>query len=255
MDTRQVRDKSKITDAAEIEAKIRSAIQATERIADTAITGIQVRGHHVRVLTRTEQEAALLRTHDQWVNHAFEGARTRGEDWHPVKIDDVVKSAVVQENGHTIRDDFAESFCAANGLTGVKKAFWLSKGDRMAGSMVVYLASATEAQAILEQRTVKIGGQIAFTKEFHKMPRPIRCYNCNQYEHYQYRCKHPTTCGKCAQNHRTDSCTSGEKKCPACGDAHAVTDRGCPVYKRERSRLQQSGERYSDLNRPRRQHA
>ncbi|OAG36531.1 hypothetical protein AYO21_09262 [Fonsecaea monophora] len=75
----------------------------------------------------------------------------------------------------------------------------------MAGSMVVYLVGAIEAHAIPKRRTVKIEGQIAFVKEFHKMPRPIQCYN---YEH--------------PQNHRTDSCPSAETKCPACADAHAT---------------------------------
>ena len=255
VDTRRARDKSKIVDATEMEGHIREKIQEIPEVADIAVTGIQIRGHHVRVLTRTEEDAALLRTHDQWVNQAFEGARTRGEDWHAVKLDDVVKVVVLQEDGRTVREEFAGSFCAANGLTGVKKAFWLSKGDRVAGLMVVYLASATEAQAILKQRTVKIEGQIAFTKEFHKLPRPVRCYNCNQYGHYQSRCSQATTCGQCAQNHRTDSCTTGEKKCAACGEAHAVIDRGCPVYKRERTRLQQGGDRYRELSQPRHQHA
>jgi len=80
VDTRRVRDKSKIADAAEVEENIRQKIQVTPEIAGIAVTGIQIRGHHVRVLARTEKDAALLRTHDQWVNHAFEGARTRGED-------------------------------------------------------------------------------------------------------------------------------------------------------------------------------
>ncbi|KIW87201.1 uncharacterized protein Z519_12103 [Cladophialophora bantiana CBS 173.52] len=133
VDTRRVRDKNKMADATEMERNIRQKIQVIPEIADIAVTGIQIRG-----------------------------ARTRGEDWYPVKIDDVVRSAVVQEDGRTVRDDFAEAFCVANELTGVKKAFWLSKGDRIAGSMVVYLASPTEAQMILDQRTVKIGGQIAF---------------------------------------------------------------------------------------------
>jgi hypothetical protein len=189
------------------------------------------------------------------VNRAFEGARTRGEDWHPIKIDDVVKSAVVMEDGHTVNADFAAKFCADNGVTGVQKAFWLSKGDRPAGSMGVYLASADEARTLLDRRMVKIAGQIAYVKEFEKIPRPVRCYNCNQYGHYQSRCSYPTTCGRCAQSHRTDSCTSGEKKCPACADAHTVTDRGCPVYKREKARLHQGGGQQDEPAKPTKRYA
>ena len=76
------------------------------------MAGIQVREHHVQVLTSSERDAALLRINDIWVNDVFEGARTRGEDWHPIKIDDVVKAAVVKEDGHTIKENFAQTFLA-----------------------------------------------------------------------------------------------------------------------------------------------
>lgn len=163
---------------------------------------------NIRVLTPTEREAALLRTNDKWVNEIFEGARTRGEDWHPIKIDDVVKAVVVGEDGHTFKNGFAQMFCAENGVAGVMKSFWLSKGDNRTCSMAVFLASATEANRLLENRLVKIGGQIAFVSEYQKMPRPTRCYNCNRYGHYQARCVHNTTCGKCAGDHRSDTCTA-----------------------------------------------
>jgi hypothetical protein len=134
------------------------------------------------------------------------------------------------------------NFFADNGLTVVQKAFWVSSGDRPAGSMAVYLASADEARTIIDRRTIKIAGQIAYAKEFQKITRPVRCYNCNQYGHYQSRYSYPTTCGRCAQSHRRDSCTSGEKKCPACTR--------CP--RRHRSRLPRIQTRKSPLTAGRR---
>lgn len=239
IDTRRMKDKSglALTNICDTEERIKAVIQAFDATREVRITGIQVRGHNVRVLTGSEKEAALLRTNDTWVNQLFEGARTRGEDWHPVKIDDVVKAVVVKEDGHTLKDTFAQTFCEENGLTGVMEAFWLSKGNKLAGSMAVYLASREEAQRILANRLVKVGGQIAFASGYQRIARPTRCYNCNQYGHYQSRCANHTTCGKCSREHRSDECISSEKKCPACGDAHTVTDPGCPVYRREKARL------------------
>jgi hypothetical protein len=239
VDTRRAKDQTKaaLDNIPETEQRIKAAIQAIEALKEVEVTGIQVRGHNVRVLTPTEREAALLRTNDKWVDQIFEGARTRGEDWHPIKIDDVAKTAVVGEDGHTIKDDFAQLFSAENGVSGVMKSFWLSKGDKRTGSMAVFLASATEADRLRANRLVKVGGQIAFASEYVRMPRPTRCYNCNRYGHHQARCVHDTTCGKCAGEHRTSMCTATEKKCPACGEAHAVTDPGCPVYKREKANL------------------
>jgi hypothetical protein len=239
IDTRRAKDQSKaaLDNIPETEQRIKATIQAIEGLKEVEITGIQVRGHNVRVLTPTEREAALLRTNDKWIHEIFEGARTRGEDWHPIKIDDVVKAAVMSEDAHTIKDSFAQTFCAENGVSGVMKSFWLSKGDKRTGSMAVFLASATEAGRLRENRLVKVGGQIAFASEYQRMPRPNRCYNCNRYGHRQARCVFNTTCGRCAGDHRTDSCTATEKKCPACGEAHAATDPGCPVYKREKANL------------------
>ena len=234
-----MKDRSRIApeNAADMEKQITAAIKAGDETQDVQITGIQIRGHNVRVLTATEREATLLRTHDRWVNQLFEGARTRGEDWYPIKIDDVVKEVVVKEDGHTLKDNVAEMFCAGNGVTAVMKAFWISKGAKPTGSMVVFLASEEEAQRLTTNRLVKVGGQVAFASEYQRVARPVRCYNCNRYGHFQSRCVHATTCGKCSGEHRTDTCAATAWRCPACGDTHMVTDPGCPVYRRERFNL------------------
>ena len=45
----------------------------------------------------------------------------------------VVTAAVVKEDVHRVKEDFAQKFCAENGVTGVMKAFWLSGGNKPAG--------------------------------------------------------------------------------------------------------------------------
>lgn len=243
IDTRRIKDKSEMDTATNVEKRVKEVVRATGAIKDIPVMGIQVREHHVRVLTSTEEEAALLRTHDEWVNEVFEGARVRGEDWYPVKLDDVAKAAVIKEDGRTLQDGFAEMFCMENGVTGVMKAFWLSRGNKSTGSMAVFLAKPGDAQRMIRNRLVKVGGQVAYASEFHRVARPTRCYNCNQYGHYQARCVHATTCGICSRDHRTATCTAAEKKCPACGEAHTVTDPGCPVYMREKANLARADNR------------
>ena len=99
-----MKDKSNIAldNIPDTKKHLKTVIQAVDTLKEIKITGIQVRGHNVRVLTPTDKEAALLRTNDGWVNQVFEGARTRGEDWHPVKINNTVKAAVVKEDRYTI---------------------------------------------------------------------------------------------------------------------------------------------------------
>jgi hypothetical protein len=107
----------------------------------------------------------------------------------------VVKAAVVTEDVHTIKDAFAKRFCAENEVTGVMKVFGLSKGNKLTGSMAVFLASSEEAHRMIQHRLVKIGGQVAFAIELYKVARSPRGYNYNQHGHYQSRCIYNTTCG------------------------------------------------------------
>lgn len=155
-----MKDKSNIAlnNIPDTKKHLKAVIQAVDTLKEIKITGMQVRGHNVRVLTLTDKEAALLQTYDGWVNQVFKGARTRGEDWHLVKVDDVVKAAVVKEDGCTIQDSFSKKFCAENGVTGVMKTFWMSKGSKLRGSMVVFLASVEEARRMIEHQLVKIRG-------------------------------------------------------------------------------------------------
>ena len=63
-----------------------------------------------------------------------------------------------------------------------------------------------------------------------------RCNNCQGLGHFYKECKSPDfpICGKCSENHRTDSCTSLSRKCINCtkhGSSsidHAAFDHKCP---------------------------
>lgn len=116
-------------------------------------------------------------------------------------------------------------------------AYWISKGVKHTGSMVIHLANERDAQKAVDDGMVKIGGNIALVNEFHRILRPQRCFQCNEYGHLRARCTKAITCGKCSGGHETDKCTIQEHKCPACGGPHTVRDANCPVYQREKERL------------------
>lgn len=61
-----MKDKSNIAldNIPDIEERLKTVIHAVDTLKEIKITGIQVRGHNVRVLTSTTREAALLRTDD-----------------------------------------------------------------------------------------------------------------------------------------------------------------------------------------------
>ncbi len=62
-----MKDKSNIAldNIPDTEKHLKTVIQAVDTLKEIKITGIQVRGHNVRVLTLTDKEAALLRTNNR----------------------------------------------------------------------------------------------------------------------------------------------------------------------------------------------
>ena len=69
----------------------------------------------------------------------------------------------------------------------------------------------------------------------------MRCNNCQHFGHFAKECSTPEepVCGKCSENHRTDSCAKYERKCINCirnGDEeldHSVTYHGCPAVMKQ----------------------
>ena len=61
---------------------------------------------------------------------------------------------------------------------------------------------------------------------------PVRCLKCQGWNHFARECMaEHDKCGNCAGNHRTNSCTTPEKKCVSCNsDDHASWSRTCPVF-------------------------
>ena len=71
------------------------------------------------------------------------------------------------------------------------------------------------------------------------IPNPLRCFKCQKYGHHISRCRaSKPSCGKCAQEHLTEDCTSGGKfQCANCGEEHQAYSRSCLVWQREREIL------------------
>ena len=72
-----------------------------------------------------------------------------------------------------------------------------------------------------------------------------RCNNCQMFGHFVKDCPTPNShyCGKCSANHRTDSCSSNERKCINCirnnipESAHCTFDHKCPSLKKYQEHL------------------
>ncbi|KAB2568602.1 Nucleic-acid-binding protein from transposon X-element [Lasiodiplodia theobromae] len=219
----------------DIRARLQTALESQEATMEVKCCGITRNPNDaakVRVFLRTEEDEELVRSNLGWLETAFRGARIRGQQWHPVKVDNVNKLAILNDDRTTVRADASEKIGSENDVE-VTQVRWLSKpSNRLYGSAVVYLAKKSEADALLARRVIDVGGEAAYTNVFEHRPRPKRCFKCQSYDHLQFRCRAEERCVKCAgTGHREDGCSSSTVKCASCGGPHRADDRGCPKYR------------------------
>ncbi|KAF4310464.1 hypothetical protein GTA08_BOTSDO13986 [Botryosphaeria dothidea] len=218
----------------DIRARLQTALESqepTKEVKCYRITRNPSDAAKVRAFFRTEEDEELVRSNLGWLETAFRGARIRGRQWHPVKVDNVNKLAVLNDDRTTVRADAGQIIGAENDVE-VAQVRWLSKpSGRLYGSAVVYLAKKSEADALLARRVIDVGGEAAYTNVFEHRPRPRRCFKCQSYDHLQFRYRGEERCAKYAGiGHREDGCPSTTVKCAACGGPHRADDRGCPEY-------------------------
>ena len=81
-------------------------------------------------------------------------------------------------------------------------------------------------------KTVKIG--VLREKVRLYIPKPRRCFKCQQYGHGQNNCSHETVCCKCGEvdDHDYDRCDHNVC-CYHCGDSHEASSMECPKWKLE----------------------
>lgn len=69
------------------------------------------------------------------------------------------------------------------------------------------------------------------------VPNPTRCRNCQMYGHSESNCNRTVRCGRCGQpGHNQEDCQA-TPRCPACRGQHVISDRDCPVWRKERAKL------------------
>jgi hypothetical protein len=73
---------------------------------------------------------------------------------------------------------------------------------------------------------ISLGFRMYKTKLF--IPRPIQCFNCQQFGHMQSDCSKPRVCFKCGQQHENKQCTVDKPKCANCKGEHPSSSKTCP---------------------------
>ena len=109
------------------------------------------------------------------------------------------------------------------------------KVPRQAASLIVEFSDPKEAN-----ETLTLG--LWWQKRRHGCEREgkfkiKRCSRCQGYGHLCQGCSAPYQCGKCAEKHPTETCTSRRSKCASCGGGHKAGYKNCPAKAKARRDL------------------
>lgn len=98
--------KALVEEPAQTREKIRTALQGDTTTSNIDVVGIKsTSSTTVKVFVDSEESVANLRQAIHWLN-AFPGAKLQGEQWFPLKLNDVKKESVF-EASVAQREDFA----------------------------------------------------------------------------------------------------------------------------------------------------
>lgn len=188
----------------------------------------------VRVTCRDEQELSKVKEAAQKI--AAKGARVMRDQLYPVKVDNVNRAAVLNQD-NSIREGAAEIFGTENKVR-IAKMAWLSNKNttKAYGSMVIYVTKDSDAIQLLQGQYFNVEGESAFTRVFEHRNGPVQCYNCQEIGHKAFSCKKMQRCAKCSkEGHRHSECIEEGPKCVPCGGPHESFSKNCRVLYPSRS--------------------
>jgi hypothetical protein len=127
LDLRSATDETKalVDDPTQTREKIRATLKDDAATANVEIEGVKPTSRTtVKIFVDSEESIENLRRATHWLD-ALPGARLQGEQWFPIKLNDVKKESVFDASGAE-REDFARTFKEENGGAQIKKIIWLS---------------------------------------------------------------------------------------------------------------------------------
>ena len=151
-----------------------------------------------RLLFNTEEDRDLARKDVNWAGHV-QGVRVLQDQHFPIKIDNANRCSVLTSGGELL-NDIKDQLGLENQVT-IPHMRWISniQNGKLYGSMVVWVTKRKDAERLMKEGVLQIRGEAAYTRPFEKRIGPIRCYNCQKYDHQALRFKElDPTCGKYA---------------------------------------------------------
>jgi hypothetical protein len=232
IDTLRVRqeDKSKAHPGAirkAIEEEIRT-MEGQEKWRCAAVIRDAKNTERIRIACRDETE--LQRVKGAAQRTAVEGAQILRDQLYPVKVDNVNRTAVLDQEGKVLAG--AAEVLGQENEVSIGKIAWLSRRDsgKVYGSMVVYVTRRSDAARLLQEQYFQVAGESGCTGVFEPRHSPKQCFRCQELGHKSFSCTNPQICARCAEEgHHHSECHAAIPKCVPCGGPHESFSRKCRV--------------------------
>ena len=100
------------------------------------------------------------------------------------------------------------------------------------GIVKINFNTKEQFEEVMKDR-ITIFEQRYIIEEYNFKPRVIKCNNCQKFNHIARLCLSPVLCGKCGNEHNTNTCTvePEDYACHHCKGNHQTGDKECPVMK------------------------
>jgi len=179
------------SDVKTVREQIRQALYSHPGTKGVGWTGVARRRSDyskTRICLRTQEDAALARNHDGWLQSHFRGAPMEGEQWYPVKGDRVNKNSICDESLIRLREDACVKLGTEKSIL-IRKMRFIARPnpDKLYCSVVLYLASRPEAERLLNRKYIDVDGEVAYTRVFGPSVGPRRCFQSHQFDKHEAR--------------------------------------------------------------------
>ena len=186
--------------------------------------------HRYLLEFNSDNEALEARIHDAWV---LRHGRIQAPESFAIKANSVQARAVLQPGTMAIDQENQKRISDKNAVAIVQMR-WLStrKPEALRGSLFIELANKQQAEDILRQGYMEIGGEDVHVEAFVPMEEVRkRCFKCQGFGHTVEHCKNELACSGCSmKGHAQKDCENPWIRCKGCNGSHRANDRSCPRY-------------------------